>query len=153
LFALRTKRAWRRPPASRRIRYDFWVRCEDAWGDDECGVDRSWVVSEAARNCREPLGRISAGLGRLDAFRQAPGQITEARAIGGGAESFDTNGFRFQKHSSDFFRAVLGLGDGDLKVTGAGERRATIEIHNVTLVDRKVHAIERLISGKPEHTS
>ena len=69
------------------------------------------------------------------------------------AESFDTNGFRFQKHSSDFFRAVLGLGAGDLKVTGAGERRATIEIHNVTLVDRKVHAIERLISGKPEHTS
>jgi len=115
--------------------------------------DRSWVVSEAARNCREPLGRISAGLGRLDAFRQAPGQITEARAIGGGAESFDTNGLRFQKHSSDFFRAVLGLGAGDLKATGSGERGATIEIPNVMFVDRKVHAIERLISVKPEHTA
>ena len=74
-------------------------------------------------------------------------------AIGGAAESFDTNGLRFQKLSSDFFRAALGLGAGDLKATAAGERGATIEIPNVIFVDRKVHAIEKLISVKPERTS
>ncbi len=90
---------------------------------------------------------------RLTYWRVRPGQLTEEHLIGGGAESFDTHGLRFQKHSSDFFRAVLGLGAGDLKATGAGERGATIEIPNVMLVDRKVHAIEKLISVKPERTS
>jgi hypothetical protein len=36
--------------------------------------------------------------------------MTEEHLIGGGAESFDTNGARFQKLSADFFRAALGLG-------------------------------------------
>ena len=73
--------------------------------------------------------------------------------IGGGAESFDTNGLHFQKLSSDLFRAVLGLGAGDLKATASGERGATIESPNVIFVDRKVHGIEGLISVKPERTS
>jgi hypothetical protein len=60
---------------------------------------------------------------------------------------------RFQKHGSDFFRAALGLGAGDLKATAAGEGGATIEIPNVIFVDRKVRAIEKLISVKPERTS
>ena len=90
---------------------------------------------------------------RLTYWRIRPGQMTEEHLIGGGAESFDTNGLRFQKHSSDFFRAALGLGAGDLKATAAGERGATIEIPNVIFVDRKVHAIEKLISVKPERTS
>lgn len=88
---------------------------------------------------------------RLTYWRIRPGQMTEEHLIGGGAESFDTNGLRFQKHGSDFFRAVLGLGAGDLKATVAGG--ATIEIPNVIFVDRKVHAIEKLISVKPERTS
>jgi hypothetical protein len=79
--------------------------------------------------------------------------MTEEHLIGGGADSFDTNGLRFQKLSSDFFRATLGLGAGDLKATAAGEHGATIEIPNVIFVDRKVLAIERLISVKPERTS
>lgn len=90
---------------------------------------------------------------RLTYWRIRPGQMTEEHLIGGGAESFDTNGLRFQKHSSDFFRAALGLGAGDLKVTAAGEGGARIEIPNVIFVDRKVHAIEKLISVKPERTS
>ena len=90
---------------------------------------------------------------RLTYWRVRPGQMTEEHLIGGGAESFDTNGLRFQKHSSDFFRAVLGLGAGDLKATAAGERGTTIEIANVMFVERKVQAIERLISVKPERTS
>jgi hypothetical protein len=48
--------------------------------------------------------------------------MTVEHLIGGGAESFDTNGLRFQKLSSDFFRAALGLGAGDLKATAAGDR-------------------------------
>jgi hypothetical protein len=79
--------------------------------------------------------------------------MTEEHLIGGGAESFDTNGLRFQKHRADFFRTVLGLGAGDLKATTVGGSGATIEIPNVVFVDRKVHAIEKLISVKPERTS
>jgi hypothetical protein len=90
---------------------------------------------------------------RLTYWRIRPGQMTEEHLIGGGAETFDTNGLRFQKHGSDFFRATLGLGAGDLKATGTGERGATIEIPNVVFVARKVLAIEKLISVKPERTS
>ena len=43
---------------------------------------------------------------RLTYWRVRPGQMTEERLIGGGAESFDTNALRFQKHRSDFFRTV-----------------------------------------------
>jgi hypothetical protein len=90
---------------------------------------------------------------RLTYWRLRPGQMTEERLIGGGAESFDTNALRFQKHRSDFFRTVLGFGAGDLRATTAGGRGATIEIPNVLFVDGKVHAIEKLISVKPEHTA
>jgi hypothetical protein len=90
---------------------------------------------------------------RLTYWRVRPGQMTVEHLIGGGAESFDTNGLHFQKLSSDLFRAALGLGSGDLKVTAAGNQGATIEIPNVILVDRKVHAIEKLIAVKPGRTS
>ena len=90
---------------------------------------------------------------RLTYWRIRPGQMTEEHLIGGGAESFDTNGLRFQKLGSDFFRAMLGLGAGDLKATMAGERGAAIELPNVIFVDRKVEAIEKLISVKPDRTS
>jgi hypothetical protein len=90
---------------------------------------------------------------RLTYWRIRPGQMTEEHLIGGGAESFDTNGLRFQKHSSDFFRAALGLGAGDLKATAAGERGPTIEIPNVMFAERKVHAIEKLIVVRPDRTS
>jgi hypothetical protein len=90
---------------------------------------------------------------RLTYWRVRPGQMTEERLIGGGAESFDTNSLRFQKHRADFFRVVLGLGAGDLRATTPGGSGAAIEIPNVLFVDRKVHAIERLISVKPEHTA
>jgi hypothetical protein len=90
---------------------------------------------------------------RLTYWRIRPGQMTVEHLIGGGAESFDTNGLHFQKLSSDFFRAALGLGAGDLRATASGQRGATIEIPNVTFVDRKVRSIEKLISVKPERTS
>jgi hypothetical protein len=90
---------------------------------------------------------------RMNHWRIRPGQMTEERLIGGAAESFDTNGLRFQKLSSDLFRSLLGLGAGDLKATMAGERGAVIELPNVIFVDRKVRAIEKLIAVKPERTS
>ena len=90
---------------------------------------------------------------RLTCWRVRPGQMIEERLIGGGAESFDSNGLRFQKHSSDFFRTVLGLGAGDLMATVAGSGGTTIEIPNVVFVDRKIEAIERLIAVKPDHTA
>jgi hypothetical protein len=90
---------------------------------------------------------------RLTYWRIRPGQMTEEHFIGGGAESFDTNGLRFQKLGSDFFRAILGFGAGDLQATAAGERGATIEIPNVIRVDHKVRSVEKLISVRPERTS
>jgi hypothetical protein len=90
---------------------------------------------------------------RLTYWRIRPGQMTEEHLIGGGAESFDTNGLRFEKLGSDFFRMVLGFGAGDLKATTTGDRGTTIEIPNVVLVSRKVRSIERLISVKPERAS
>jgi len=90
---------------------------------------------------------------RLTYWRIRPGQMTEEHLIGGGAESYDTNGLRFQKLGADFFRVVLGLGAGDLRVTTASGSGATIEIPNVLFIDGKVHVIEKLISVKPEHTS
>ena len=88
---------------------------------------------------------------RLTYWRIRPGQMIEERLIGGGAESFDSNNLRFQKHSSDFFRAVLGLGAGDLMATVAGSGGTTIEIPNVVFADRKIEAVERLIAVKPDH--
>jgi len=87
---------------------------------------------------------------RLTYWRIRPGQMTEEHLIGGGAESFDTHGLRFQKHRADFFRVVLGLGAGDLRATTPGGTGAAIEIPNVLFVDRKVHAIEKLIVVKPD---
>src|SRR5947207_13905290 len=64
---------------------------------------------------------------RLTYWRIRPGQMTEERLIGGGAESFDTNSLRFQKHRADFFRVVLGLGAGDLRATTPGDSGTAIE--------------------------
>jgi len=89
---------------------------------------------------------------RLTYWRVRPGQMTEEHFIGGSAESFNTNGLRFQKLSSDFFRAILGFGSGDLQATTAGSRGVTIEIPNVIWVDHKVRSIEKLIAVSPERT-
>jgi hypothetical protein len=88
---------------------------------------------------------------RMTFWRVRPGQMTVEHLIGGGAESFDSNALRFQKLNSDLFRAGLGLGAGDLQVVGAGP--APITMSNVLFADRKVRAIERLISVKPEVAS
>jgi hypothetical protein len=90
---------------------------------------------------------------RLAYWRIRPGQVTVEHLIGGGAESFDTNGLHFQKLSSDFFRTALGFGAGDLRPTAAGDRGTTIDIPNVILAERNVQSIEQLIAVKPQRTS
>jgi hypothetical protein len=89
---------------------------------------------------------------RLTYWRVRPGQLTIEHLIGGGAESLDTNALRFQKLSSDLFRATLGWGAGDLQVTGVGQPGSTLYLPNVLLAGRKVQAVERLIAVKPDFT-
>ena len=60
---------------------------------------------------------------RMTYWRIRPGQMIEEHLIGGGAESYDTNGLRFQKLGSDLFRVVLGLGAGDLRVAHSERER------------------------------
>jgi hypothetical protein len=81
------------------------------------------------------------------------GQERFFATVEGARPSFDTNGLRFEKLGSNFFRMVLGFGAGDLKATITGDRGTTIEIPNVVLDSRKVHFIERLISVMPERAS
>ena len=81
-----------------------------------------------------------------------PGQLVEQHLIGGSSRSYDTNGLRFEKREQDYFRhLLLGLGAGDLQLTGQGLRGETIAIPNVLFVDSKVKAIEALIVVKPGH--
>ena len=88
---------------------------------------------------------------RLTIWRVRPGQLIEEHLIGGRARSFDTNGVVFEKRGQDIFHdIVLGMGSGDLSLTTGGTNKETIYISNVLLVDRKVRAIERLITVKPE---
>ncbi len=75
---------------------------------------------------------------RLTYWRIRPAQVTQEHFIGGGAESFDTNGLRFQKLSADFFRSTLGFGASDLRATGSGSGAAVIDISNVILSTAKL---------------
>jgi len=87
---------------------------------------------------------------RTTYWRIRPGQMTIEHVIGGGAESFDTGSLRFQKLNSDLFRALLGLGTGDLQAIVGGQYGTTVTISNVVFAARKVQAIEKLIAVKPD---
>lgn len=130
------------------------------WWDDVAGmIPHLWVHMNTGFYLVFSTGLLVIWLlmffvfDRMTLWRIRPGQMTVERLIGGGAESFDTSGLRFERLESDFFRAVLGFGAGDLKATTTASGGATIDIPNVILVKRKVHAIERLISVKPERTA
>jgi hypothetical protein len=88
---------------------------------------------------------------RLTYWRVRPGQMTVENLIGGGAESINANGLRFQKLKSDLFRAILGFDAGDLEATTVGGVK--IELFNVILVSRKVNTIEQLMAVRPDHTA
>ena len=89
---------------------------------------------------------------RLTYWRVRPGQIVEQRLIGGGEHSYDTQGLVFERRDQDFFRhIILGLGAGDLELAWNNGRRENIDMPNVLLVERKLRAIQKLISVKPDH--
>ena len=88
---------------------------------------------------------------RLTVWRVRPGQMVEERLVGGHARSYDTNGLVFERRSQNLFHDIVpGLGAGDLTLTTGGANQETIQIPNVLFVARKVKAIERLISVKPD---
>lgn len=88
---------------------------------------------------------------RLAVWRVRPGQMVEEKLIGGQARSYDTNGLVFERRGQGLFHdIILGLGAGDLILTIGGANEETIQIPNVLFVNRKVKAIQRLISVKPE---
>lgn len=88
---------------------------------------------------------------RLSYWRIRPGQLTREHPIGGGAESFDTRGLRFQKQSYDFFRLILGFGAADLKVTLPDGSETVLQLHNVPFAESKVNTIEKLIAVQPDN--
>jgi hypothetical protein len=91
---------------------------------------------------------------RFTYWRLRPGQLTYERVIGGGERSYDTRGLVFEKRLEDLFRHhILGLGMGDLYIMTAGAHGEAIHIPNVTFVDRKVQAIQKLIAVKPVETT
>jgi hypothetical protein len=88
---------------------------------------------------------------RLVVWRVRPGQMVEERLIGGQARSYDTNGLVFERQGQGLFHdVILGLGSGDLTLTIGGANEQTIQIPNVLFAGRKVKAIEKLISVKPD---
>ncbi|MCH9809511.1 MAG: hypothetical protein K0U74_17455 [Alphaproteobacteria bacterium] len=87
---------------------------------------------------------------RLTYRRVRPGQLTEEKWIGDGAESFDARGMLFEKHGEDFMRhKILGFGSGDLRLTTAGAKKRTISIPDVLFVDKTVSDVQRLIAIEP----
>ena len=88
---------------------------------------------------------------RLTFWRVRPGQIVEQRLVGGGEQSYDTQGLLFERREQDLFRhLVLGLGAGDLLLKSGGARPDTITIPNVLFVDHKLKALQQLIAVKPD---
>jgi hypothetical protein len=77
-----------------------------------------------------------------------PGQVRVHLEIGGGETAYDTTGMVFQKQRSDLFRHwVLGFGSGDLIIRPTNSREH-INLPNVTLVARRVRAIEARLKEK-----
>jgi hypothetical protein len=86
---------------------------------------------------------------RLTYWRVRPGQLIEWHLVGGGEQTYDTNGLLFEKREQDLFRHwLLGLGAGDLRLTARG--KDVIDIRNVLFASSKVKAIERMVAVKPD---
>ena len=86
---------------------------------------------------------------RLTYWRVRPGQLIEWHLVGGGEQTYDTNGLLFEKREQDLFRHwLLGLGAGDLRLTARG--KDVIDIRNVLFANSKVKAIEKMVAVKPD---
>ena len=86
---------------------------------------------------------------RLTYWRVRPGQLIEWHLVGGGEQTYDTNGLLVEKREQDLFRHwLLGLGAGDLRLTARG--KDVIDIRNVLFANSKVKAIEKMVAVKPD---
>jgi hypothetical protein len=87
---------------------------------------------------------------RMTYYVIRPGQIISDQVIGGAQKSYDTHGMVFEKIRQDLFRQwVLGVGAGDLRIHTMGAKREELYIPNVTFVDWKVQAIQKMIATRP----
>jgi len=87
---------------------------------------------------------------RMTYWSLRPGQITHTFVIGGAERSYDTRGMLFEKAGQDLFRHyLLGLGSGDMRIVTTGARKEEILIPNVLFVDSHLHAMQQLVSIKP----
>ncbi len=86
---------------------------------------------------------------RLSYWRIVPGQVTQEHLIGGGEQTYDANGLRFEEFHDDPFRHyLLGLGTGDLKMTVPGGEE--FYLPNVLFANSKVSKVQDLIKRKPD---
>jgi hypothetical protein len=72
-------------------------------------------------------------------------QVRVHNAVGEQEQAYDTGGITFEKEQYDWFRRLIGLGAGDLRVRLGGQ---WIEIPNVIHVGRRLDAIETLLRTK-----
>ncbi len=72
-------------------------------------------------------------------------QVRVHNEIGEQEQAYDTGGIAFEKAQYDWFRRLVGLGAGDLRVRLGGQ---WIEIPNVIHVGRRLDAIETLLRTK-----
>jgi hypothetical protein len=87
---------------------------------------------------------------RLTYYVVRPGQIISDQVVGGAQKSYDTHGMVFEKIRQDLFRHwILGLGSGDLRIHTMGAKREELYIPNVSFVDWKVQAIQKMIATRP----
>jgi len=88
---------------------------------------------------------------RLEYWAFQPGQMIHHSWLGDGEQTFDTRGMSVTKERSDLFRHwILGLGSGDLHVAATGARAGDFTIKNVLFVGTKLHAIQQMVSLKPD---
>jgi hypothetical protein len=80
-----------------------------------------------------------------------PGQVVLHKTIGGGIRTCDTRGISVYKLQDDLFRNWgLGLGTGDLHIATTGAEGITLDLRNVTFIDRKLREIKRLVAMSPD---
>jgi hypothetical protein len=88
---------------------------------------------------------------RLTYWLIRPGQIIEARLIGGGQRTFDTEGLQFEQRPADLFQqTILGLGAGDIVLRTGGVTKSEIIIQNVLFASDKLRRSQRLLAVRPD---
>jgi hypothetical protein len=87
---------------------------------------------------------------RFEHWTFRPGQAVHHMFMGGGEQTYDTQGMSVFKLRSDLFRHwVLGMGSGDLHIATTGAKPQEFVVPNVLFIGTKLRHIEELVSMKP----